>query len=494
MSTRVCISVTFHDARFHGQGDGGEPEWPPSPLRLFQAIVAACAARNCLDEARPALLWLERQSEPMIVAPQVVRPAPYRIAVPNNDMDVPARYWARRQDAPKYKNPQDLKSMKTVHPVLLESGDTVHYVYTLDESVSEGVSDHLRFLSRVVPSITHLGLGVDMVSARAAVLSAEEAVHLDGVRWTPAHHSATILRAPTAGTLQSLATRHEAFLNRVTDAGYLPVPPLTGYRRIPYDGHDRVNRRPFAAFDLLPGDLADRRPRRPFRQEKIVQVAAMLRHCAWTAAKNDLGEWRSESWAEQYVAGHGPRSAAESFARFSYLPLPTVGHAHADGLIRRALIAETTGGDGRSAAWARQRLSGLALRQEGEEGEAAVLKAVDAAGDAVFRAYCAVADRWETRTPVILPGFDDKRSAKRSKLLLRCFENAGLPLECIADFDVQKSPWSRATAQSHSYRRSRHLENLPMCHVRVYFKRAIGGPLAIGAGRHRGLGLFVACG
>ncbi|MBX9622589.1 MAG: type I-U CRISPR-associated protein Cas5/Cas6, partial [Gemmataceae bacterium] len=45
MGSSFCVSVTFLDPAFHGRGDGGEPEWPPSPLRLFQAVVAAAAAR-----------------------------------------------------------------------------------------------------------------------------------------------------------------------------------------------------------------------------------------------------------------------------------------------------------------------------------------------------------------------------------------------------------------------------------------------------------------
>src|SRR5689334_20068625 len=91
MSKFFRLSVAFHDARFHGQGDGGIPEWPPSPLRAYQAMVAACAARATIDQAKSALLWLEQQSTPTIIAPSVLRSQPYRIAVPNNDLDVPAR-------------------------------------------------------------------------------------------------------------------------------------------------------------------------------------------------------------------------------------------------------------------------------------------------------------------------------------------------------------------------------------------------------------------
>src|SRR5580700_7087019 len=98
MPKLFCISVLFHAARFHGQGDGGTPEWPASPLRLYQALVAACAACGPLDDFRSALLWLEQQPEPVILAPHAFQPPPYRIAVPNNDLDVTARYWAKGQD------------------------------------------------------------------------------------------------------------------------------------------------------------------------------------------------------------------------------------------------------------------------------------------------------------------------------------------------------------------------------------------------------------
>lgn len=34
-SDALCISVTFLTGRYHGE------EWPPSPARLYQALVAA---------------------------------------------------------------------------------------------------------------------------------------------------------------------------------------------------------------------------------------------------------------------------------------------------------------------------------------------------------------------------------------------------------------------------------------------------------------------
>src|SRR5262249_27377507 len=83
---------TLLEPEFHGRGDGGAPEWPPSPLRLFQALVAAAAAgwRGGADgdAARPALRWLEARQPPVIVAPGHLAGRPFRLSVPNNDLDV----------------------------------------------------------------------------------------------------------------------------------------------------------------------------------------------------------------------------------------------------------------------------------------------------------------------------------------------------------------------------------------------------------------------
>ena len=43
MSRHLVLSFRFLSPWFHGRGDEDAPEWPPSPLRAFQAVVAAAA-------------------------------------------------------------------------------------------------------------------------------------------------------------------------------------------------------------------------------------------------------------------------------------------------------------------------------------------------------------------------------------------------------------------------------------------------------------------
>jgi len=49
--TDLLITVRFLDDRFHGLLDrGGPTEWPPSPFRLFRALLAGVARRGELVE------------------------------------------------------------------------------------------------------------------------------------------------------------------------------------------------------------------------------------------------------------------------------------------------------------------------------------------------------------------------------------------------------------------------------------------------------------
>src|ERR1700739_2161422 len=40
MSLYLCLTVRFLDLYFHGRIDDGSPEWPPSPMRAFQSMIA----------------------------------------------------------------------------------------------------------------------------------------------------------------------------------------------------------------------------------------------------------------------------------------------------------------------------------------------------------------------------------------------------------------------------------------------------------------------
>src|SRR5882757_3269347 len=87
--TCLLLTVRWLDDRYHGLLDrNGPPEWPPSPYRLFQALIAGVARRGELEsEVGQSLAWLQSLDPPMIVTP---RSRPGQVVthfVPNNDGD-----------------------------------------------------------------------------------------------------------------------------------------------------------------------------------------------------------------------------------------------------------------------------------------------------------------------------------------------------------------------------------------------------------------------
>ena len=83
MSSVLLISVRFHEGRYHGTGD-----WPPSPARLFQALIAGAGLQGSLQtEQVDALEWLETMPPPIIAVPTIRKGQPVGNFVPNNDLD-----------------------------------------------------------------------------------------------------------------------------------------------------------------------------------------------------------------------------------------------------------------------------------------------------------------------------------------------------------------------------------------------------------------------
>ncbi len=89
-------------------------------------------------------------------------------------------------------------------------------------------------------------------------------------------------------------------------------------------------------------------------------------------------------------------------------------------------------------------------------------------------------------------GHDDHDSVRAEGLLRKAFLQAGLSPEAVAD--IEDLEWRTAGFRAgldlaQRYRRPESLRGLQY-HLRVRFGKPIRGPLAIGAGRYRGLGVF----
>ena len=489
MSNLLKVTVRFLDPqpRFHGRGDDSEPEWPPSPMRLFQSLVAAATARwhekTFDDYARPALQWLEAIS-PEMVAPTV---SPdrfgYRMYVPNNSGDLMTAAWARGDTETSMAK---FRVEKDVRPTLLH-GDAIHYLYPF----STQDCPHLETLRSAARSMTHLGWGIDMVATDVTIINENEVSKLEGERWrASANHIGTPLRVPTPGTLDALMEKHLRFLNRLSQGEFKPVPPLTQFQIHHYCRATDTEVRQWCAFSILHPDASGNRAfDTPTR---AVHVAAWVRH----ATAELCADWPDLA---TFVHGHEPNNGKKQAKgphadrRFQYLPLPSIERrpdGNVTGAIRRVMIAAPAGCQDR-IDFIRRRLAGQELIWN--DSPVGILNMLPTS-DWVLKQYTGTSQVWTSVIPVILPGYDDHDSRKAERLLKKTLVDSGVPIELVEQLKDDDLQWRHVGFRAgldlvKNYVRPDHLTG-SMFHVRIRFAQPVRGPLVVGAGRYRGFGLF----
>lgn len=497
--TLLCLTVRFLDPvpTFHGRDEGGEPEWPPSPLRIFQALVAAATARwrgpQFVEYAAPALRLLSRVA-PLIVTPLIQRNrTPYRMYVPHNAGDLMTSAWARGDiDANMAKH----RIEKDVWPTRLIPDEqelaAIRYLYALPLNHRE-FGQAPQVITEAALSVTHLGHGIDMVAANASIIDSNTASKLPGERWHPATGGSARLRIPQDDTLDGLIRRHEAYLNRIGTEGFNPVARLSAFSVVSYQLASAPIARPFVVFDLVKDDDS----RFSYVQNKFIHLAGMVRHLAIESMANSKPQGVPDDWVNTYVAGHA-KSGDANHRQLSYLPLPSIGHAHTDPSVRRVMIAAPAG-DERFLKHLARLLAGQQLKPTSRTKLASPPTLVIARMDNFAHLYTQPSNVWASVTPVILPGHDDHKPEKTRRLIKRALQQSGIDQAC--EFEWSPTSHFRKSLSAHKYDRQRrptgyirpdHLLNQTAIHLKIKFNDSskFPGPIVIGSGRHCGFGLM----
>ena len=164
MPRSLLIAVRFPEGRYHGQDDGfnGADGWPPSPGRLFQALVAAAArGANLLPEDVRALEWLEGLAPPRIAAPAARRGRTVKLFVPNNDLDSVGGDPARVSE---------IRVGKQWRPCFFDSDEPVLYLWDFEPRSAEA-----ERICAIAERMYQLGRGIDMAWACGRILEPKEA-------------------------------------------------------------------------------------------------------------------------------------------------------------------------------------------------------------------------------------------------------------------------------------------------------------------------------
>ncbi len=521
MSTILCITVRFIHPfpLFHGRTDGGQPEWPPSPMRAFQALVCAVSSRTrgrpLPDDLRSAIATVEA-IRPLIIAPPA-KPATagHRAYVPHNQADLVSAAWNRgnlKADIAQHRIEKDYRPMRiqTTNDQL----PAIHYLYSLDQPVAECQ----RLIDAIRPSvrsITTLGWGIDQVCADATLITELDSLALlAGQHWHAVSQGGRELRVLRRGSFDALALRHEKLLSRLAGGDFTPVPPATALDVVSYRRDHEPSARPHAVFKLL--DAGDDTYRHP--HTKLVHIAGMVRHLAIETMKRNPPPWKQAdpTWLETFVCGH--RGDAPEHQQISFVPLPSIGHAHADGMIRNIMLIAPAGCE-RELEFVAERIDGERLTPEDyrDSGETAA-QAPRTAPDSIARfkpppgkfikaCYLATSSDWHTVTPVILDGHSRKSKGDKlqvvaertAHLITAALQRAGIETPC--KFTWQSIPFLKNCLSAHKYdrdgrhtgyHRPAHLQTMTAVHLSLTFDHPVPGPITLGAGRHCGFGLFSA--
>lgn len=275
--THLLLTVHFLDDCYHGLLDShGPPEWPPSPFRLFCALVAGVARRGELEcNVGKALAWLQKLHPPIIIAPKAKTGQAIMRFVPNNDAD-------------KKPDRQERLTRKPTIPTLMllkpNEKAEVHYLWEIDGRMDVPMH-RLRDAAR---TLTTLGWGIDMAFADAGLASETDVQGLKGVRWYPkpgAWRDVGMLRVPTVDidlhedTLSDLKHCHQTAMERIEHGKPLhSADKPRVFEPVFYASAERPIGRPTAVFELRHDDGSFC----AYSQRKLVHIAGMVRHLAKT--------------------------------------------------------------------------------------------------------------------------------------------------------------------------------------------------------------------
>ena len=497
MAQTLLVTVRFHEGRYHGSGD-----WPPAPGRLFQALIAGAARGADLPKrAREALDWLEGLAPPVIAAPRCAQGQARRAYVPNNDLDAELR---KRDTKNLDRAVAAIRVPKTLRPMLFDAAMPVLYCWSLTESGN----GHAAGICALATDLYRLGLGIDMAWAKAAIVDAGEAetrLHgHGGVVYRPSERGASgvELLCPRPGSRRSLTDRFDGTRGRFRSGGtnrkparVFAQPPKPRLVKVAYEAPPRR-----LLFTLGSGDAGG-----GFAPRPLCEAAALVREARDRAAgKLREGAPGLPEEIERQLVGRGATDADKA-ARIQIVPIPSIGHEHADMDIRRLAIHVPQSCRLRSddVAWAFAQATWV-------DPDGVVVCELQRAGDedAMVGRYLRKGRRWRSVTPLALPtarrrravsvhhGGDTKGGSERAEeemlaagAVVQALRHAGIRAR-PAEVHVRREPLQRRGERAEAFAAGTRFAKEALWHTEIVFAEPVAGPLLLGDGRYLGLGLL----
>jgi CRISPR-associated protein Csb2 len=546
------VDVHFLTGRYAATAyqDRSRAEWPPHPARLFSALVDALHSDDEVDaEEAAALDRLAELGPPEVLCGEAHPRRVMTSFVPVNDVATTdaaelmrkeaalrAAETARRQAstdaaastqvlskreraaskaretlrkaAHKHAGPgkgkdgaeQVLPWLRVKQPRTFPVVLPTHPVASFVWPAADLGERHREALQRLGARVHRLGHSSSLVH-----LHLPDAVQPEGrQRWLPNDDGSVVLRVPQVGQRAALDAAFD--LHRGEQPGRV-LPSAFQRYAVDQAGQDSLlserSRGRWFVYELGRGSLPPAHATVPLAEA----VRGALLHHAGDGASSML-------------TGHAADGSVLDAPHLAVIPLPFVGHRHADGLIRGFALSLPSG-----VGFEQDRalLAALARMEEAGDSDAREVwvqfggerlrarRVVDEAGAlATLRRsrWAGPARRWTTVTPIALDGecdpFQHPRSGVRNKarktaarLIRKSVVHAlaaggravrpdDIGVELVFEPAVRGGAHPRRVPR---FQRAGHRRPRRLVHARIELPLPLVGPLVLGAGRHFGLGL-----
>lgn len=499
MASHLLITVRLHEGRYHGAGDH-----PISPARLFQALIAGLGfgCPNELKKAFPTLEWIEKLTPPTIAMPFMKKGSPVKSYVPNNDLDAlggnPGRVG-------------EIRTEKSIRPWLFDSDVPVLFAWGLPAGDEE--ARIAREACQLSEHLYQFGRGVDMAWAFGEIV--DDVALADRLRSYPGQvfrpsisGDGPRLPCPMAGSLASLIRRHAAGSSRFsTSEGRLlfTQQPKPRFAHVAYDS-------PPSRYVFELRMRSDSSAIGVWALTRASMLVRVLRDGA--AARLQGAMPRSRVEVERYLVGRSPDETVTvpTESRIRIIPMPSIGHQHADYGIRRVFVEVPSSCPlrGDDVRWAFSGLDVIDL----DTGEDFGLLLMPSTNASMLWHYCANDGvvgyrRWRTVTPAALPEAarrrrvdpdrvheDAKSGREREAEQARAAASVHQALRhaqvttSVGSIRVQREPLASRGDRAEKFAAGTRFDKHRLWHVEIAFDAPIRGPVVIGDGRFLGLGVL----
>lgn len=456
----VCYAATAYD--------DGVVEWPPSPDRLFSALVDSMSSGDDGPAKAGALRWLESQEPPEVICP------------PHGARDVHA-FWVPVQDRkggggrhydgrgpglpPVARKPRWFPAV-----ALPDDERTVTMAWNADPPTE--VVDELKYLAA---GVSRLGHSSSLVRVEAKGGSEARGriryVHDHSGRGMP-------IRCPFPGRLDDLLKGYREA--NATGAVWHPSPAASCPRYSILAGSTAAQTSPIWGEWTVLG-IRGTVP----SPESFPAVAKVI----YSAIVSELGGAATETFS-----GLAPDGSPSRRPHMAIVPMLNVGWPHSSGGLLGVSLVMPVGINGSSHEMTALDGAAGALVAPGNRlvlpgGAAVSFGPADDRISLQTGRYTRMSRVWTTVTPIAVdrhcrPGKDPGPGIADS------VERMGLP----RPVQVEVSCGGLAYGASHAGRWVRHAGRGGLWHARIEFSETVPGPVLVGAMRYRGLGLCVAGG